>query len=225
MLGDCCAHQRAAARQFDRPKAERELAAYHRRGPGLTTRRLLAGLRAVQATGTLLDIGAGMGALTFELLADGIAHADCVEVAGGSLAVAQEEAGRRHLTRHIAWHEGDFVAIGRHLPPADIVALDKVVCCYPAFGPLLAGAAAHCRRWLALSFPRDRWVVRGSIMLENVQRRFRGSAFRGFVHPVDAMDALLCDAGFRPAHQSRSFMWHTNIYIRESESAVKAHPD
>jgi magnesium-protoporphyrin O-methyltransferase len=216
MLGDGCACQRATSLQFDRLKAEKELTAYHRKGPGWTTRRLLAGLRTVHATGNLLDIGAGMGALTFELLAGGIAHADCVDVAAGSLEVAQEEASRRHVAPRISWHHGDFVEIANQILPAEIVALDKVVCCYPAFAPLLAHAAAHCRRWLAVSFPRDRWVAQGSVMLENGRRRLRGNAFRGYVHPVRAMEALLREAGFKPVHPSRSFVWHANIYSREA---------
>jgi 2-polyprenyl-3-methyl-5-hydroxy-6-metoxy-1,4-benzoquinol methylase len=215
MSCDCGAHRRAASLQFDRRKAEQELAAYHRKGPGPTTRRLLEGLREVQATGTLLDIGAGAGALTFELLARGLAQATCVDLAADSLLVTQEEARRRQLSDRIAWHEGDFAEIGAAIPPADIVALDRVICCYPAFAPLLASAAAHCKRWLALSFPRERWLVRAGLALDNLKRRVQGNSFRTFVHPVGGMESLLGGAGFRVAQQSRSLVWHTRIYVRE----------
>jgi hypothetical protein len=69
---------------------------------------------------------------------------------------------------------------------------------------------------LAVSFPRDRWIAQGSVMLENGRRRLRGNAFRGYVHPVRAMEALLREAGFKPVHPSRSFVWHANIYSREA---------
>ena len=216
MLCDCSVHRRATNLQFDRRKAEKELAAYHRKGPGPTTRRLLDGLRDAQATGTLLDIGAGVGALTFELLAGGVAQATYVDLAEDSLRVAQEEARRRHLSDHIAWHQGDFADLGVTTPPADIVALDRVICCYPAFAPLLTSAAAHCKRWLALSFPRERWFVRAGLALDNLRRRVQGNAFQTFVHPVPAIDSLLQDAGFRVVHQSQSIIWHARIYVRSA---------
>src|ERR1041385_1488639 len=56
----------------------------------------------------------------------------------------------------IEWVEGDFVAVAATVPSADLVALDRVVCCYPAYAPLLEQAAAHSRRLLAMSYPRDR---------------------------------------------------------------------
>jgi hypothetical protein len=30
------------------------------------------------------------------------------------------------------------------------------------------------------------------------------------------MEALLREAGFKPVHPSRSFVWHANIYSREA---------
>jgi hypothetical protein len=32
--------------------------------------------------------------------------------------------------------EGDFLRVGADLEPADVVALDRVVCCYPLYEPL-----------------------------------------------------------------------------------------
>lgn len=202
---------------FDTEKASDELARYLRNGPGVTTRGLLAGLRAAGATGTLLDIGSGSGALTFELLADGVSTATCVDLAPDSIAVAQEEAGRRQLGNRASWHQGDFVEIEPTLPEADIVTLDRVVCCYPMYRPLLAKAAAHGRRWLALSYPRDRWYVRWGLRLENVWRQLRRNDFRAFVHPVAAMDALLRAAGFEPVSHRMSFIWQASVYTRRTQ--------
>lgn len=199
---------------FDTKKARDELAKYLRNGPGVTTGGLLAGLRALNASGTLLDIGSGSGALTFELLADGVTTATCVDLAPDSIAVAQEEAGRRQLRTRIAWHQGDFVEIGPTLPAADIVTLDRVVCCYPLYRPLLESAAAHSRGWLALAYPRDRWYVRWGLRLENFWRRIRRNDFRAFAHPVAAMDELLRAAGFEPISHTTSFIWQASIYAR-----------
>ena len=216
MVCDCSTHRGATARQFDREKAEQELAAYLRTGPRATTQRLLEGLRAAHAGGTLLDIGSGSGALTFELLAHGVSQATCVDLAAGSISVAQEEARRRQLGGRVSWREGDFVEIASQVPAADIVTLDRVVCCYPLYAPLLDNAARHSRRWLALSFPRDRWYVRWGLRIENTWRKLRNNAFRAFVHPVSAMEALLQEAGFELVGRSTTFAWQASIYARRA---------
>ena len=58
---------------FDARTARHDLARYRRRGPDDTTRLLLDMLRAAGVRGrTLLDIGAGIGVITHELLRDGV---------------------------------------------------------------------------------------------------------------------------------------------------------
>ena len=215
MTCDCSTHRGAVARQFDSTKARKELAAYLRNGPGVTTKRLLEGLRAAHASGTLLDIGSGSGALTFELLSEGASQATCVDLAAGSLAVAQEEAKRRQLSGRISWREGDFVELASEVAPADMVTLDRVVCCYPLYEPLLGKAAEHSRRWLALSFPRDRWYVRWGLWIENTWRRLRNDTFRAFVHPVTTMETLLEQAGFQLVNRSTTFIWQASVYARQ----------
>lgn len=69
MACSCGDFTSAADRQFTEAKAAKELKAYRRGRIGPTTRRLRDGLaEAGLAHGTLLDIGGGVGALTFELL-------------------------------------------------------------------------------------------------------------------------------------------------------------
>ena len=199
---------------FDEKKVRDELAKYLRAGPGVTTRGLLAGLQAAGASGTLLDIGSGSGVLTFELLANGASSATCVDLAPESIVVAREEAARRGLTDRISWLQGDFVDLALELPGADIVTLDRVVCCYPLYRPLLENAAAKSRRWLALSYPRDRWYVRLGLRIENFLLRLRRIDFRAFVHPVAAMDRLLREAGFIPIRNNMTFVWQTCVYVR-----------
>ena len=66
----CCSHVcDATARQFSEKRAEADLRQYRAKGPGRTSRLLLAGLaKAGPPSGRLLDIGAGIGTVTFELL-------------------------------------------------------------------------------------------------------------------------------------------------------------
>ncbi|HEX9893388.1 MAG TPA: class I SAM-dependent methyltransferase [Gemmatimonadales bacterium] len=211
----CCSSSHcAAAHYFDETRASQELAAYHRAGSGKTTRRLLAGLRASGAAGTLLDVGSGSGVLTLELLKSGVTEATCVDASAGSLRVARQEAERQGVAQRIRWHEGDMVVLGPTLPVADIVTLDRVVCCYHAWRALLEEAAKHSRRWLAFSYPRDRWYVRVGVQVENLWLRLRGNAFRAFYHPVGAMDAVLRESGLRPIRHDTTAVWQASIYGR-----------
>ena len=217
MTCSCSATTAFTARHFDDKRARAELKAYHRNGPGPTTRRLLAGLRTLGGTeGTLLDIGAGIGVLTFELLKIGVDRAHCVDLSPASVAIGRAEAERQGWAGKIRWREADFVSVAPELEPADVVSLDRVVCCYPAYRPLLGEAAKHTRRFLALSYPRGRWFVRAALWVENVLRRGRGNPFRAFVHSPAALDTLLRQTGFTRTYQESTLAWHADIYVRDA---------
>jgi SAM-dependent methyltransferase len=215
MTCTCSSTARFTARHFDDKRARAELRTYHRNGPGPTTLRLLNGLRAVGATqGAVLDIGAGVGVLTFELLKAGMGQALCVDLSPAALAVGGEEAERQGCGGRIALREADFVAVASELAPADVVTLDRVVCCYPAYAPLLEAAAQHAHRFLALSYPRSRWFVRTALWAENVLRQLQGDSFRAFVHSPAAMAILLRQNGFVRVHRESTMAWHADIYAR-----------
>lgn len=215
-MSQCCSDLcDSTAKQFDAARAARHLADYRATGPGQTTRGLIEGLAAtgVQPR-TLLDIGAGIGTLSFELLEDGVANATCVDMSPAFVKCGQMEAAQRGFAQRMSWRTADFVTMASELPPADLVTLDRVVCCYPAFDALLQLAADHAKILLAMSYPKDRWYVRIAVGAENLLQRLRGSAFRSFVHPSAKMDALLVGAGFRRLSGASTFMWRMDIYRR-----------
>jgi hypothetical protein len=160
----------------------------------------------------VLDIGGGIGVLSLELLAAGAGAATHVEAASAYRDVAASEAGRRGVGDR--WHSvlGDAVDVDTRLPDAELVALDRVVCCYSDWAALLNVASKHCRRLLALSYPQDRWYVRLMVQLQNASRRLRGNAFRSFVHPVVQMDQLLKNAGFTRVEGNDGLVWGVAIY-------------
>lgn len=215
-MSQCCSTLcDSTAEHFDAARAARDLAAYRAAGPGRTTRILLDGLAATGVRPqTVLDIGAGIGTLSFELLENGVAHATCVDMSPAFVECGQTEAVQRGVSQRMAWRTADFVTVASELPRADLVTLDRVVCCYPAFDTLLHHAADHAEVLLAMSYPNDRWYVRIALGAENLFRRLRGSAFRAFVHPPAKMDALLVGAGFRRLSGASTIMWRMDIYRR-----------
>jgi len=149
-----CTGYCAAEAQFNHKVAERDLRRYRRRGADATTRLMLAELRRWPLEGRrLLDIGGGIGVISRELADTGIASATIVEASPAYLEVARREAGSQYGSRPTQFILGDFAVIAGTLPDADVVTLDRVVCCYPGAEALLRQAAGRARQLLAFSYP------------------------------------------------------------------------
>src|SRR5689334_17097076 len=140
-MSSCCSAFFAVnQRQFSDAVARRDLTRYRRQGPDQTTRLLRDSIVGAGHVSTLLDVGAGIGALSFELLAAGVERVTAVEAAPAYVAAAREEAGRRNVADRLDLVQGDFVSVASDVMPADVVTMDRVVCCYPAYQPLLEAA-------------------------------------------------------------------------------------
>jgi tRNA1(Val) A37 N6-methylase TrmN6 len=153
-----------------------------------------------------LDVGGGIGVIGLELQTSGLQQIVLVDAAESSLSVAERLFANAESSAKFRVVPGDFVDI---LPPltADIVTLDRVVCCYPDYVALLERASASARKTLALSFPRERWFVRMRVAAENFFHRLTRNAFRTFVHPEAAMTALIRGAAFRRIRRRTTLAW------------------
>ena len=190
----CCTGYCAA--QVDSKVAKRDLRRYRRRGADATTRLMLAEIRRLPLEGRhLLDVGGGIGVITCELADTLVASAAIVEASPAYLEVARREVGLKYGSRSTQFVLGDFAAIAGTLSDADVVTLDRVVCCYPNAEALLGAAAARTRQVLAFTYPRDRWYVRSMFALGNFWLRSTGKKFRAFVHAPERMGAVLEASG------------------------------
>jgi hypothetical protein len=215
-MSGCCGCE-AIARHFDAPRVAEELATYRRRGPTGTARLILAALRGLPGPAeSLLDIGAGIGVLHHELLSAGTRSAVHVGAARANIAAARRESERRGHTNRVAFLHGDFLALAPSVAPADLVTLDRVVCCYPALEPLVRLSAEKARRYYALSFPHDRWYVRAHAGWQNHRRERSSYPFRTFVHPVTAIRRLVRAAGFEIRHARRTLVWEVLVCVRRA---------
>jgi SAM-dependent methyltransferase len=216
MIRACCDFRDAAGRQFTADRAATELKAYRNGRLGPTTRLIRDGVVDVQLNqGSLLDIGGGVGALTFELFEAGVTKAVVADASAAYVAAARKEVSRRGLIQSATVIHGDLLELADRLPTADLVTLDRVVCCYPAYEPMLDEAARHAVRGLAVSYPRDRWFVRTGMWVENA-RRARSSGFRTFVHPPVAIRKAIQRAGFRLAWHRTTMMWAIDVFQRSA---------
>lgn len=212
----CC---EVTDKAFGRDIARANLKDYRRKGPARQTRLLLEAIEAMQPKGaSLLDIGGGIGAIHHELLDDGAARATHVDASSAYLEAAREEAGRRGHADRVSFVHADFTDVAGDLPAADIVTLDRVVCCYPDYRGLLDAASARSRGLLGLTYPRERWYIRMGIAIGNALQRLKRDPFQGFVHPVREMHDLLRAQGFERVFLRDLFVWEVALYRRPAGS-------
>jgi SAM-dependent methyltransferase len=217
-MGNCGCGD-AFAKQFTPKLAQKELQRYRASGPGATTKLLRDSLtKTGLAQGTLLDIGTGIGALAFELLDRGVREATVVDASPAYLEVVRLEAARRHRSDAIKVYQGDFVSVASAIPTADLVTLDRVICCYAHYRPVLVEALRHARRGFAFSYPRDRWFVRLGVWFENGLRLLRSSSFRTIVHSPPEMQRIISE-GFELKSRSETAMWSIDVDCRRSTAA------
>ena len=181
-------------------------------------------LEAVTETGlegrSVLDLGCGVGDLSVASVGRGAASARGYDLSKAAIAAARALASERGVADRTAFEVGD--AARTELPPADVVVLNRVFCCYPNVDALLLRSVAAARSVYAFTIPRSRGLAgvfgRISIAFGNAYYRLRAKkygGFRAYVHDVDAIDARVRAAGFSPVRRSRiRFTWELAIYAR-----------
>jgi SAM-dependent methyltransferase len=211
--------------EFGERVARNELRAYRRKGPEKTTRWLIEGLRAGGVDGlTVLDVGGGVGAVHHELLSAGARSAVDVDGSPAYVAVARDEAERRGTLDRVRYETGDFVELAPGIEPADLVALDRVVCCYPDMAALVRLSAARATRRYGLVYPRDPWWLRAGGAVLNGLARLARQRLRAWIHRTADVDAIVREAGFRPRYRRSDLFWQVVVYERSAEPGVSSGP-
>ena len=215
-MASCCCQ--GVDEMFGEKTAQQDLRRYRRRGPSKPTRMLLEALRREGIDhATVLDIGGGIGAIQQELLDAGAGSATSVEASAAYLRAAREEAERRGHSARITYQAGDFVALADGVPPADVVTLDRVLCCYPDMESLVGRSADRARRLYGLVYPRDTWWIAFGFRLMNLMMRVGRRAFRVHLHRTSAVDAVAREHGLTPRLTRRAGpVWQVALYARES---------
>ena len=214
---NCCEITDSA---FTEAEAKSQLNDYHKQGPRRQTKLILQAIRSLGLKNAdLLDIGGGIGVIHHELLKDVAREATHVDASSAYLQEAKQEAARRGHRERVRFIHADFTDVANELPKADIVTLDRVVCCYPDFRGLLTAAADHSKRALALTYPRETWYMRIAWKVMNFFQALRKDPFRVFLHPVAEMDSLLKKEGLERVSLRRLFIWEMALYQREGAPA------
>jgi hypothetical protein len=220
MSKTCCQCQ-AMEDLFNTREARRELRRYRRRGPAKTTRILVEALQAQGIAGmTLLDIGGGIGAIQLALLAAGASAATDVDASQAYLDAAKEESGREGCADRVTYVHGNFVELADSLLVADIVTLERVICCFPDMPALVGASAAKAQRLYSLVYPRDTWWMRLSARLINAAIWLQRSAFRFYIHPQAAVEAELQRQGLVWRYATTVGPWQVALYARAEAASL-----
>ena len=202
-MKSCCPPK--GAEIFTERLARRDAARYRRKGLGAVSERLVELVRGKGRD--VLEVGGGVGALQLELLRDGVERAVNVELS----PAYEEEAGRlgreAGVEARIERRVLDFAQGAGEIDAADIVLMNRVVCCYPDMPALVGAAAAHTRRVIALSYPPDTWLLRAAARAINLWSRLMRQEFRFFVHEPPAIFDVAATHGLHLETCERRRLW------------------
>ena len=186
----------------------------------VTASLLEAITQAGVADRTVLDVGCGIGDLAIEVVARGAASGTGFDLSAKAIDEARKLALARGVGDRMRFEVGDGAKLD--LPAADIVVINRVVCCYPDTDNLLERTLGAAGSVFAMTAP----VSDGSTGLFNrAVNRFRNAwyrmrpkkfaGFRTFVHDLGAIDERVRSAGFRRiVHERRRVVWDLAVYAR-----------
>ncbi len=189
---------------------------YERRGLNRIQSRLVEFLVENGLEGaTVLEIGGGVGDLHVELLRRGAASVTNLEISHNYEDEAAKLLEHLGMTGRVTRRFVDIATEPDIVEKADVVVLHRVVCCYPDYEKLLGAAGAHANRLLAFSHPPRNLVTRTSLGWDNLVRRIQKSDFRAFIHPPEAMLAVLERQGLTPRYRHHGKIWSVVGLVRE----------
>lgn len=210
-----CCDEDLALIGYDGGSAAADLASLRKNGPRRETQELIDVIvRHGVRDATVLDIGAGVGAVHLSLIEAGAARAVDVDASREYQAAAREEAARRGVAAQVEYRFGDVAELAPELPPADIVALDSVICCYPYLDRLLDAAVLSQPRLVGIAYPRDAWFMVAYMRLYNAVMAIRRSVARYFIHRHTEVRRRLASHHYDEVYDGGSRVWRVAVFAR-----------
>jgi predicted TPR repeat methyltransferase len=203
---------------FNERTVAKELRNYRAKGPDKTTRMMIEAIKTQGVNGFhLLDIGGGVGAIQHSLIKAGVKQATDIDASKAYLDAAMDEAKQQGISDRIQFQHGNFVDLAPQIAPAEIVTLDRVVCCYPDMENLVKLSAARAEKLYGLVYPRDTWWIKAGVKLLNFVLRLKRDTFRTYIHSTEAVDRLVRSQGLQPQFWRKTLVWQVVVYQRIEE--------
>jgi len=213
-VSDCCT-PKGYRQIFSEKNAAGEAKRYRSKGLDGTSKRIFDFVRERGVEGkTLLEVGGGIGAIEIELLKAGMARAINVELTPTYESAARELLAEAGLTDQVGRRVMDFAEAGPEVEAADVVVMNRVICCYPDMPKLASAAAERAGEVLVMSFPNRQWWTRLGLTVANLGFRVVKMQFRVFLHPPELIQAAVQQQGFRIRFNERGLLWQVNAFER-----------
>jgi magnesium-protoporphyrin O-methyltransferase len=188
--------------------AQQSLESYRKKGLGTLSRRMVEAAADGGLEGArVLDVGGGIGAVQAELLERGADTGEIAELVSSYEDPALELAREKGLEGRISYRVVDILDDPGAVEPADVVVMNRVVCCSPDGIELTTAAARLTRRTLVLSFPRDVVWARAGVRTLNAGFWLMRRSFRVFVHPTAKLLAVAETEGLHIAERGSDSFW------------------
>jgi len=210
----CCQCQ-GIENMFDKKSAKRELKRYLKKGPSKTTSMLLDAIHEKGVQGLdFLDIGGGIGAIQYDLIKAGASSGTSIEASSAYIDAVNYETLQNDLVERVSFKHGDFTTMASDVDSADIVTLDKVICCYDDMSELVGLSSKLARKIYAVIYPRDVWWTKLGFLMVNFYSRIKGSSFRTFIHPTKKVEEIIFGNGLRRNYYATTLVWQVAIFTR-----------
>ncbi len=202
-------------RLFNSKEAARRLRRYRKSGLDRLANGIVEHLAGRDIDGaSLLEVGGGVGGIEIEMLRRGVGTAVNIELSDAYEQAASNLLDEAGFTDRVERRIGDFVEESDGIDPADIVLLNRVVCCYPWMERMMDSAVEKTDRFLALTFPRERWFMKASIALGNWWWSLRSCGFRAYVHPTAGIESIATEGGLEVTHRDKTLGWQAVVFER-----------
>ena len=164
---------------------------------------------------TVVDLGCGAGGFSVELLKRGASSSVGIDLSPKMIESAAQLARANGFDTRAKFELGNAAIV--ELPVTDAVIMDKVLCCYSEWEPLLENAMSSSMDLVGFVVPRDegiaKWPFRLGVRVVNFFQR-RGEKILFYLHPLDRLDETLRASGFILRRKRGSRFWLVFLYSR-----------
>jgi len=218
---NCCgAEEQQAKDKFFSARAKRYSKRFRKKGLSEEQQHLVSGIVEAASRekkfnpGTVLEIGCGIAGLLITLLRQGTVHATGIDASQGMIEKAKENAAGSRLSEQMEFFHGDFAAMESSISPAEVVILDRVLCCDSNPEMLIRQSASKATRVYAVSFPRDFLPVRIFIKAGIAIAKLFPFQFTPYYHEPELLCQWIEEQGFSAHYSRHTFLWQVLVYRR-----------
>ena len=193
---------------------------YQRKGLSASSRKLLDLIieRGLEGK-TAAELGCGAGGFSIELLKKGAENIVGFDLSPQMIKSANELAKSSGFETRAKFQIGNAAAV--EIPDSDIIIMDKVLCCYSDWKPLLSRAITSNPSSIGFIVPRDEGVAklpfRVGVRIGNYFQKRKGKILF-YLHPLNLVDRTLHDSGFTQRRKQGSRLWLVFLYSRPRQN-------